>query len=115
MEKTLGVEYSIPKTIIKLSYKKRCILQQQCKRHTRIKTLVSGDGSTVRLLKVKQSTEILEHAGELELSPTVIAFVFATSFSAMKCFKLRVETVCTMCTICARQRLHLEEGFLGEQ
>lgn len=68
-----------------------------------------------RLLKVKQSTEILEHAGELELSPTVIAFVFATSFSAMKCYKLRVETVCTMCTICARQRLHLEEGFLGEQ
>jgi 7-cyano-7-deazaguanine synthase in queuosine biosynthesis len=68
-----------------------------------------------RLLKVKQSTEILEHASELELSPTVIAFVFATSFSAMKCYKLRVETVCTMCTICARQRLHLEEGFLGEQ
>jgi hypothetical protein len=114
MEKTLGVEDSIPKTIIKLSYKKRCILQQQCKRHTRIKTLVSGWEHS-RLFKVKQSTEILEHAGELELSPTVIAFVFATSFSAMKCYKLRVETVCTMCTICARQRLHLEEGFLGEQ
>ncbi|HEU0145071.1 MAG TPA: hypothetical protein VFQ47_09825 [Nitrososphaera sp.] len=38
MEKTLGVEDSIPKTIIKLSYKKRCILlQQQCKKHTRIR------------------------------------------------------------------------------
>jgi hypothetical protein len=43
MEKTLGVEDSIPKSIIKLSYKKRCILQQQSERHTRIKMLISGD------------------------------------------------------------------------
>ena len=69
--------------------------------------LASGnDDDHSRLLKVKQSSEILEHASELELSPTVIAFVSATSFSAMECCKLRAEMVCT---ICARQRLHLEE------
>jgi hypothetical protein len=48
----------------------------------------------------------LEHANELELSPTVIVFVSATSFSAMECCKLRVEMVRT---IFARQSLHLEE------
>src|SRR5215207_8675306 len=107
MEKTLGVEDSIPKTIIKLSYKKSCILQWQCEGHTRIKMLASGDDDDhSRLLKVKRSSEILEHASELRLSPTVIAFVSATSFSAMECCKLRVEMVCTVCT---RQRLHLGE------
>jgi len=71
---------------------------------------VSGndDDHSRRLLKVKRSSEILEHANELELelSPTVIVFVSATSFSAMECCKLRVEMVRT---IFARQRLHLEE------
>ena len=71
--------------------------------------LASGnDDDHSRLLKVKRSSEILEHANELELelSPTVIVFVSATSFSAMECCKLRVEMVRT---IFARQRLHLEE------
>ena len=75
--------------------------------HTRIKMLTSGnDDDHSRLLKVKQSSEILEPTNELELSPTVIVFVSATSFSAMECCKLRVEMVRT---IFARQRLHLEE------
>jgi CO dehydrogenase nickel-insertion accessory protein CooC1 len=43
MEKTLGVEDSIPKTIIKLSYKKSCIFQQQCERHGKIKMLACGN------------------------------------------------------------------------
>jgi hypothetical protein len=69
--------------------------------------LASGnDDDHSRLLKVKRSSEILEHANELELSPTVIVFVSATSFSAMECCKLRVEMVRT---IFARQRLHLVE------
>jgi hypothetical protein len=63
------------------------------------------DDDDSRLSKAKRSSEI-EHASGLELSPTVIAFVFATSFSAMECCNLKFGIVCT---ICARQRLHLDE------
>lgn len=51
----------------------------------------ASDDDHSRLVNAKRSSEILEHASRLELSPTVIAFIFATSFSAMECCKLELK------------------------